>query len=282
MDGPAPQSGDRGEVPHRCDARRVGYRDDQVDQGGSKAGSIRGRPMPSFREGMPVLYAGQSVTQPGKYAEFSGSTAAPGAGVPTVQVSHDGRRGRPTAGAHHDPGGRRFAALREVLRELWTQAPRSVPVDGVPHPVEVVQIVATDLFRESTHPFVDGGRRVDGNAAAAVRLDPVPLGRRGPLRDDGRVRQAEEPGEVGLRDGHVAARRLEERSVLLDVARTQCVEKQVARRPVLEASGGAARLVLEVQGRARRPGEREGQERRRRFGGTVVEPACGSPGVPRQ
>ena len=43
---------------------------------GTNDGSTRGRPMPSMREGRPVVRPGPRPRQPGKKAEFSGSTTA--------------------------------------------------------------------------------------------------------------------------------------------------------------------------------------------------------------
>ncbi len=42
----------------------------------TKLGSIRGRPIPSIREPLPVVQLASSWAQPSKNAEFSGSTTS--------------------------------------------------------------------------------------------------------------------------------------------------------------------------------------------------------------
>ena len=64
------------ERPRRGDRRGVRDRDHPFHDTGHEAGSTLGRPIPSIRDPRPVVRFGSEPHQPGKNAEFSGSTTA--------------------------------------------------------------------------------------------------------------------------------------------------------------------------------------------------------------
>jgi hypothetical protein len=125
---------------------------------------------------------------------------------------------------------------------------------------ELVHVVATALAREALRFAIDRARVAYLVALAAQRLDRGDLfgGRAG--RDHGHERQAEHAREIGFRHGGGAGRGLDYGGAFADPPAAQRMEEQRARQTVLEAAGGVAALVLEIDRDARQRGQIERDE----------------------
>jgi hypothetical protein len=112
---------------------------------------------------------------------------------------------------------------------------------------ELVHIVATALVSQALRLAIDGGGIGHLVALPAQRLDRGDLfsGRAG--RDHGDERQAQH-ARNSFRYGGGAGRGLDHGGAFADPAAAQRMEEQRARQAVLEAAGGVAALVLEIDG----------------------------------
>ena len=111
---------------------------------------------------------------------------------------------------------------------------------------ELVDVDAAQLGRERLGGGIDPATVSNQVAGAVLALDLGDLLRRGRGRHHGMEGQAEQAGEVGFRDRRRARRGLDDRRVLPDAAVADAVQEQRARQPVLEATRGMSRFVLEV------------------------------------
>ena len=103
------------------------------------------------------------------------------------------------------------------------------------------------LVRQPLRFGIHGRRVVDQVAGPSLGLDQRDLlGARG-SRHDSDERQAQEAGEVRLRDGGRAARRLDDRRSLGDPAVAKTVEEQRAGESMLEGARRVDRFVLQVE-----------------------------------
>jgi hypothetical protein len=94
-------------------------------------------------------------------------------------------------------------------------------------------------------------------ALAALELDGRDLLRAGAARHHGDEAQAQQAREVGLAHRGGAAGGLDHGPALVQPAVAQRMQEQAARETVLQAAGGVAGLVLQVQLHTREAGQRQ-------------------------
>ncbi|MNO99776.1 hypothetical protein D3C76_915570 [compost metagenome] len=159
----------------------------------------------------------------------------------------EGSQGAAGAGAGNQPGRLGETLVAHLLEDRLGDVVVRPPVGGAFGEGELVHEVPAALPRQALGFGVDLRRVVDQVALAAVEGDLRDLLLRGAGRHHGDERQAEQAGEIGLGDRRRAAGRLDHRCLRPQPAVAQGVEEQRTRQAVLEAAGGMAGLVLEVQ-----------------------------------
>ena len=166
----------------------------------------------------------------------------PEAGVPSD------RRARPAcAGADDDPRGDRMPLEGHLGEDRLRDVVVAAPIGRALREGELIQEVSAELGRQPLRLGIHDRRVVDQVARPSLRLDQRDLLGARRSRHDGDERQAQEAGEVRLRDGRRAARRLDDRRSLGDPAVAQAVEEQRAGESMLEGARRVHRLVLQVE-----------------------------------
>ena len=176
---------------------------------GTKLGSIRGRPMPSIREGQ----AGAEVSRAAAPAGVERRVLRVHHGQPRVvavvaEVPADGGAGAARSGAHHDPAGDRVLFQRQLPEDGLGDVVVAAPVRGPLGVGELVHVVAVARGGHLRRGRVDLRGMVHQQAGAAELLDQRNLLRAGGARHDGDERQAQQLREVGFGDCGAAAGRL--------------------------------------------------------------------------
>ena len=191
------------------------------------------------------------------------------AGTETVvaRIAPD-RRGRPAgARAADDPARHRMRFAGHLGKDRFGDIVVAAPVGRAFGIGELVDVMALQIVRQRLGGRIDLTRRVYEMAFAAVEGDRVDLGLRGAARNHCDETQAQHAREIGFGHGGRAARCLDHRSAFADPAVAQAIKEQRPGKPVLEAAGRMARLVLEIDRDIGQRGNRQRYEMR--VGGSV-------------
>ena len=117
--------------------------------------------------------------------------------------------------------------------------------------------MAALLTRQALRFGIHRMRVVHQVALATVKADGRDLLRAGGARHHGNERQAQQAREVGFADGRAAAGGFHHRGSFMQPAVAQGVQKKAARQAVLQAAGGVAGLIFQVQIDARETRQRQ-------------------------
>ncbi|MNN06995.1 hypothetical protein D3C81_1198080 [compost metagenome] len=164
------------------------------------------------------------------------------------------------AGAGNQPGRLGEALVAHLLEDRFGDVVVRPPVGGALGEGELVHEMPAALARQPFGLGVNLRRVVDQVALAAIEGDLRDLLLGGAGRHHGNERQSEQAGEIGFGNRRRTAGRLDHRRSRFQPAVAQRIEEQRARQAVLEAAGGVAGLVLEVQVDARHAGQIEGDQ----------------------
>src|SRR6478752_6584407 len=151
------------------------------------------------------------------------------------------------AGAYHDPFRHRVRLQVQLAENRFGDIVVAAPVR---RPLGVGELVHVMPVAGGCHVF---GHRVHVRGVfhqqtrAAELFDKCDLLRAGGARHDGDEREAQQLGEVRLRNGGASAGGFHDGGVRPDPAVDQAEQEQRPGQPVLEAAGPVRGLVLEVQ-----------------------------------
>ncbi len=147
--------------------------------------------------------------------------------------------------------------LPHLLEDRFGDVVVGAPVGGALGIGELVHEVAARGAGQALRLGTDRVGVCHQVAAPAIELDRGDLFGRRVARHHGQERQAEQAREVGLRDGGGAARRFHHGAALVQPAVRQRIQEQRTRQAMLQAAGGVARFVLEVDIDARKSRQRQ-------------------------
>ncbi len=261
-------------MAHRGQAQRIGHLHHRIDTGRDEA-RLYPRPADAFHarataagQAAPVLLTGHGgFVAIEEHRHFRVRTEDAGVMPAIADIAPQRRCGTAGAGAAHDPFRNRAGLFGHLLEDGLRDVVVGTPVGGALGIGELVHEVAAGFTGQLFRITVEVAGTFDQVATAAVELDRGDLFRRGGGRDHRNERQAEQPREIGFGHGGRAAGGLDHRTPFTQPAIGQRIQEQRARQPVLQAAGGMARLILQVQVDALEPWQR--QRDQVGIGGTV-------------
>ncbi len=251
----------RSDIAHRRQAQRIRHLDHRIDAAGDEA---RFHPRPADALDARPAGTGQAgVVAPGqrfaiafeehRHLRIRAQDAGGVAAVAHVAAERGG--GAAGAGAAHDPCRHRMRLFLHLPEDRFGDVVVGAPVGGTLGVQELVHEVAAALARQLHRIGVQVAGAFDQVAAPALEFDRGDLFRRGGRRHHRDERQPQQAREIGFGHRGGAAGGLDHRPPLVQPAVGQRVQEQRTRQAVLEAAGGMAGLVLEIQINARETGQ---------------------------
>ncbi|MNF83606.1 hypothetical protein D3C84_659310 [compost metagenome] len=176
----------------------------------------------------------------------------PGAMLAIANIAAQSGGGTARARAGNQPARLRVLFKTHLMKNRFGDVVVRPPVGGALGVGELVNEMPVVLPRQALGLGIDLGRIIDQMALATVESDLRDLLFRGGRGHHGNERQTQHPRKVRLGNGRRTAGGFDDRRPGLEPAITQRIQEQRARQSVLEAAGGVAGLVLEIQVNARK------------------------------